>query len=125
MSAYLVNEETIHRVLKAAFVFHINWPENIANATRTSSDFGQMLWNMNQEAVNYRYNENEKAPKYEYQRVEATNHQLYKSLQCFLYQCSEGDINQTQLYKHVEKIKDEVARQLIEYTKEYEEAEWG
>jgi len=51
--------------------------------------------------------------------------QMYKSLQCFLYQCSEGDVDEKPLYKTLSAIRELLAPSVNEDSPEYEAAEWG
>ena len=51
--------------------------------------------------------------------------QVYKSLQCFLYQCCEGDVDERPLYKTLSAIRELLAPFINENSPEYEAAEWG
>jgi len=51
--------------------------------------------------------------------------QVFKSLQCFLYQCAEGDVDEKPLYKALSAIKSRMASFIRQGTPEYEAAEWG
>ena len=51
--------------------------------------------------------------------------QMFKSLQCFLYQCCEGDVDQKPLYKTLSAIRGLMAPFIKEGSQEYEAAEWG
>ena len=50
---------------------------------------------------------------------------LYKSLQCYLYQCCEGKVPETELYKTLENICNTFAKAIIQDLPEYETAVWG
>jgi hypothetical protein len=53
-------------------------------------------------------------------------HQFVKSLNFFLYQCSEGDIPATdELYKALQTVKRYICTEFIENSDEYDEAKWG
>ena len=52
-------------------------------------------------------------------------HQDYKTIQCYLYQCYEGDVPETPLFKVLKKLEKEVACYIVENQPEYEEAQWG
>lgn len=49
---------------------------------------------------------------------------IYKSIQCFLYQCSEGDVKERKLYDTMKKVKAIVAHRIIEKLPEYKSAQW-
>ena len=52
-------------------------------------------------------------------------HQDYKTIQCYLYQCYEGNVPETPLFKVLKKLEKEVACYIVENQPEYEEAQWG
>lgn len=52
-------------------------------------------------------------------------HQDYKTLQCYLYQCCEGEVPETKLYKALRKLQSRVAMYIVEQQPEYAEAQWG
>jgi len=57
---------------------------------------------------------------------ERTIYKVSKSIHCFLYQCSEGDIPETnELYKCLERIRDIIDSHIVNSLPEYEAAEWG
>jgi hypothetical protein len=51
--------------------------------------------------------------------------QFLKTLQCFLYQCSEGDADQRPLFKNLDAIKEALRLNVNEESAEYEAALWG
>ena len=51
--------------------------------------------------------------------------QFFKSLQCFLYQCCEGDVDEKPLYKTLDAIKGLLAPSINQDSAEYDAAEWG
>lgn len=126
MSAFLVDKQTIDNMVhfmtksrKAPSHSWLAYKFGVANPTT----LGQILWNMNQDAVNQRYRENNKAPEYEF----SPNYYLkpittYKSFNCFLYQCSEGDVYESDEFKTVEKIRNVLADSIIESIPGYDEA---
>ena len=81
---------------------------------------------LNRLGVNERYNESElEMPVHFIDGMPPSTIQVYKSLGCFLYQCCEGDIPETNdLYKMFEEIKNEIAHSIIHTLKEYDDAKW-
>ena len=81
---------------------------------------------LNRMGVNERYSENELEMQVRYtDAMPPSLMQGYKSLGCFLYQCSEGDIpEKNDLYKMFEEIKNQMAHAIIRTFKEYDEAKW-
>jgi hypothetical protein len=51
--------------------------------------------------------------------------QFFKSLQCFLYQCSGGDVDEKPLFKTLEALADFLAPGVNQNSKEYDAAVWG
>ena len=49
----------------------------------------------------------------------------YKALRCLLYQCSEGDVPKTPLFKELQAAAAEVAHEIVSSLPQYEEAAWG
>lgn len=52
-------------------------------------------------------------------------YQLLKSIDCYLYQCSEGNVPELALYKAVKNIRAILANWIIRNTTAYNEAKWG
>jgi len=86
---------------------------------------GQRLWAMNVKAVNTRYNERNPVELYRFDSCVSRPIQTYKSLQCYLYQCLEGDVPQLPLYQGLQQISTDMANTIISNLSEYEEADWG
>jgi hypothetical protein len=88
----------------------------------------QVMENMNAQALNDRYGDDisECINPYPASVPKPANMvSLYKSLQCYLYQCGEGAVPGTALYKAVQNIADTLARYIISDLPEYEAANWG
>jgi hypothetical protein len=51
--------------------------------------------------------------------------QFFKSLQCFLYQCCEGNVDEKPLYKTLSAIAALLAPFINQESPEYEAADWG
>lgn len=140
MSAFIVSAQTINQIVAgisflvkqsetrqipgrfAEAGFDTNqpgWEEKLANA----------MFALNAQAVAQRYSEPE-AKGFTYARVACLPnpniYQLLKSINCWLYQCSEGDVPQRPLYQFFE---DGVVRWLLERIvynlPQYEVAKWG
>lgn len=56
--------------------------------------------------------------------VQSWHYQLLKSLDCYVYQCSEGNVQDTDLYKGMAKFKMVLAGFIARNQPEYKEAEW-
>lgn len=97
------------------------------------------LYQMNCDAVGARYgryDDMESDPDYrDYVReahvhrptreVEPWHYQMVKTIECYLYQCTEGDVDERQLYKGICQLRDCLMWHIVSESKEYREAEWG
>lgn len=57
--------------------------------------------------------------------VQFWHYQLLKSLQCYIYQCSEGMVPESSLYKGIDELIISLALFIAHNQPEYEEAKWG
>lgn len=140
MSAFVVADTTINRILEWLrrtddYPRYRNpwYKEEIAKAAeigRSDEEFyvklGQAMHNLNLDAVNDRYQENTTASEFRYARMpHATDIQALKSLQCWLYQCSEGNVPERPLYQAFELASGRLALDIVGRLKEYETAAWS
>jgi len=134
MSAFLVNEKTISIIVTTLSEYLTNNQFLIDKARELELDvisphwqekFADALFEMNCEALRQRYGDTE-FPLFNYQLAHAPSLiEAYKSLQCFLYQCSEGNVPETKLFKFMEEFSHGLAKDIISNLPEYEEAEWS
>ena len=100
------------------------------------------LSEMNCNALNQRYIHDDKAepeqfPK-DYNHFEVAGnykdgafeipisyYQLLKSIDCYIYQCSEGNVPELALYKAIQSIRNTLANWIIRNTIAYNAANWG
>ena len=52
-------------------------------------------------------------------------YQNFKSLQCFHYQCSEGEAMKADLYEALDKFERSFAIQIISSLKQYDQSTWS
>lgn len=119
MSSFIVTNETIVDCVDAILG---------RNASEEKRVFlGQRLVEMNTYAVNVRYRETSPADTYvdDKSQMPQTNIQLFKSMQCFIYQCSEGDTETAfPEYAMVEEVMNRMAREIVVRLPQYETAAW-
>lgn len=138
MSAFILDQTTTSR-LAQEIVAHCerNWrypleqlaaecPETAENGTVTAPLLAAAMHRLNCYAVNCRYHEN-MTDVFQFRRsINAWSPvMLYKNLQCWAYQCSEGDANEQPLFKLIDRIKNSVAAGIIRRLPEYDKAGWG
>jgi len=137
MSAYLVGNITINKILtqtdaeikkssdlKARF-------EKVFGIDCTVHDWktrlGQRMLDLNQLALGHRYGDLEKAVVYKFQAADCSQIEAFKALQCWLYQCMEGDIpEQSSLFKFFKNfVLPNWAISFVMRSPDYDRAEWG
>lgn len=126
MSAFIVSDETMEAVLFAVFKKSSVWLTHDLRTSKGMRELGQELVNLNYQAVNYRYNEEDEPHKFVYK---STGHkynkfQQLKSIQCLLYQCSEGNVPENNYYKELKRIEKSLISEIVHSLKEYDEAQW-
>lgn len=117
-------------------------PQNSYIKTVSIKAVYNALSEMNCNALNQRYMHDDKAepeqfPK-NYNRFEIAGnykdgafeiptsyYQLLKSIDCYMYQCSEGNVPNSALYKAVEDIRATLVNWIIRNTVAYNNAYWG
>jgi hypothetical protein len=85
---------------------------------------GQQLLDLNFLAYNHRYSQKGPTPTYSWNIKGLTRVQLYKTLQCYLYQCTEGDIPDTRIYKYLERELRTLADYIITEIPDYQSHPW-
>ena len=140
MSAFMVKDETINRV-----VYWLYWEvtksqsirdklEQVSGIDTTSygwsETLGKAMFDLNIAGVNDRYGDEEAGKfrelHYRYKPAHGLPIQVLKSLQCWLYQCTEGDVVNRQLYKFFQDVVEpHLMSSIIADLPEYQAAEWG
>jgi len=145
MSAFIVGDETIDRILSS--LVSATWAcGNLAaplplpparlqvREIAGVNTLGRDLLKMNAEALRARYGPDDDGAK-EGDQAAADYHasvggfigpvQAYKSAQCLRYQCSEGAVPECELYKALDAWIVSLACWYLERSPGYEGAEWG
>ena len=117
MSAFIVSDETIQYI--AVEILGRNADQEQIQALIDD------LIAMNYAAVNQRYKENAAPHHITYKAVAPLpDLALLKRLDCYLYQCLEGDVFKWDLYKEVEEERNSLARLICRRLPEYQGARW-
>ncbi len=87
------------------------------------------MFQLNCDGVNARYGEGEaerfRPLDFKYKpEIYLSLVQVFKSLQCWMYQCCEGDVPKTKLYQFFTKIENHLALKIVMDLPEYDEAKW-
>lgn len=147
MSAYVCKTETFARIYTGLQIFNsdsfpytlraINDLLDFVTGLDKSSknNFARIiteLYVLNVEAVNERYGETATTVIDEQTFYEiccltpcGTFHQFYKTIECLHYQMSEGTVSQTELYKLVGNLMNNICIDIVHKSNMYNEAKWG
>ena len=137
MSAFIVSEKTMSDI-----IYNLYWSHKFKdryyilndNDIQTEADFDKLaiqLFKMNQDAIRQRYNEPENSdysaiPEYvDWNTGTINKYQCLKSMQCLRYQCPEGDVPKTKLFKFLEDLISAWMDYIISGLPEYDNASWG
>lgn len=142
MSAYMVADETINRVVYWLY-FEVAKSQYIREKLEKTSGvdtsayewaeaLGKAMFQLNIDGVNARYGgygdgeaKQFRNLNYHYQPVHGSAIQVLKSLQCWLYQCTEGEVVKNPLYKFFQDIaQPHLMSNIICDLSEYRTAEW-
>lgn len=137
MSAYVVEDQTINAVI-TYFGHGRDWEcirETIKEETGCDlttlagrEKLGSAMFDLNCNAVEQRYGEGQAKEFRElnYHFALFPNcgmYGVYKSLGCWIYQCSEGDVPETSLlFATMRRVYDELAHHIVTRSAEYEKA---
>jgi hypothetical protein len=104
--------------------YNLNYNQNDDN----NPDAQRLIINMkglNISAINYRYNEDVEKYDIIFNEIKENNElQILKTLQCFLYQCSEGNIPETKLFIMLKEIEEILKNKVIDKLDDYKKAKW-
>lgn len=121
MSAYMVEDNTINNIVsyldkgQGMDLTRVDL-DIFLNSDEAKQAFGQSLFDMNCEAVDSRYGEGESESfrdmTYRFTRTLPQIAQAYQSTRCLIYQCSEGDVPESSLFKQLTEISNVIAHKL-------------
>lgn len=89
-------------------------------------ELAHRMMEMNLSAVNARYSERTAVAMHYAEMSAPTPIQALKSLSCFLYQCAEGDVPETNpLYAQLREVETALLHVIVSHLPEYQAAKWG
>lgn len=137
MSAFIVSDKTINNIVSYLSTSQRSWIKNqfeeIGYKFDRNDDLDKLasdLFHMNCDAVDCRYgkgtsaNDTAEYPAFRFRYVLSNLMQVYKSLECLIYQCSEGDIDEKPLYKVIVKMKHSLSSEIISNLPQYQSSQW-
>jgi hypothetical protein len=137
MSSFIVSEKTMSNI-----IYNLFWDHEFKNSYgsflerngyKNAEDFDRLYMEffvMNRNAVIQRYNEKEdsdyiKLPeKVNWDTGILNKYQCLKDMKCLRYQCSEGNVPDTRLYKFLEELIEAYMSYIIEELPQYNNASW-
>ena len=135
MSSFMVTATTMQHVVAGIFAGHrgkdtlaLLFDGNYYHGQKGLTDLGNALFAMNGRALEARYGHSDPTPAFRFDMSNLATPNLpehYKAMQCFLYQCGEGDVPESPLFQAVDDAADLLARRFIEQSADYEAAPWG
>jgi hypothetical protein len=147
MSSFIVRPETINRIvsylslaqssgrIEHSGVQYVLKEHGIhVEAYRDKEALVKALLALNMQAVNERYGDTSlstmpgkigmKENDYRFQYEDGGPIRVYKSLRCLVYQCSEGNVPETPLFKFLEDLSNSLASSIVHSLPEFEKGEW-
>ena len=136
MSCFIVDDKVIDKVIDLCRLFRPGLSYDLESPDGRLK-FGRDLLAMNNRAYAARYTtspseEDSDPPEYVYrgkhfltpmEHADLCGH--YKALRCFLYQCSEGKVDEEPLYRKLEETSNGIALHIVLHLPEYQAADWG
>ena len=139
MSVYIVDDETINKVVSYIFAKALAPDSSIRwDATKLAKmgyslisafscdELAHKMFDMNVATVNARYGEEEgegfSVPVFEYLFTPASQIEVIKALKAWKYQCTEGQVPELALYKAMIEVHYLLCIDFVEQTEEYEAA---
>jgi hypothetical protein len=133
MSSYVIDNKCMTRIVEGLFwsydfknLYGSLYSEQNLNESEDYEALALRLWDMNERATNARYKEFNLTPqKFKWNNSQVNPYQILKSMHCLRYQCSEGNIPETDLYKWINKVISCFETFLISKIEDYKNAQWG
>lgn len=139
MSAYVVEDATINRIVtfvalnrdsdRCRRIIKENTGCDLVDP-KAQRDLAHEMFKLNCNAVEQRYGEGQAKEfrdlNFEYRHeIHCDRIGVYASLKCWLYQCTEGDVPDTSLlYSTMQRIKSEIADDIVSSLSAYQNAKW-
>ena len=138
MSAFIVNTNVMAKVVTAILLNRDTFDGEstcrsafLAAPTdaqrEAGTTIGRKLFLLNRRALHARYGCSTLGlPEFIFdQWADASPVEQFKAMSCLLYQCSEGNVSDTQLYGELNRAAGELAQRIVQDLPEYDKASWG
>lgn len=132
MSAFLVSAKTIDRIVSGLRYQSRDCKHYIESklnplglSLKGEHTLGSAILQLNQLALKVRYGDELVEHAYKYNPNNAAGVlEAIKSFDCLIYQCSEGDVVNSPLYKVLVDLKNELTGYYVRRLPDYDKASW-
>jgi hypothetical protein len=139
MSAFIVEDETINTVINYLHLKESGddayWPRRVLREAEIDLSsitarkvLAQAMLDLNIQAVNELYGRKMNGDRLlitYWQNHPQNVYQVYKSLKCWLYQCAEGSVPETDLFKLMDNMAKAIAMYIVETSPAFTVADWN
>lgn len=154
MSSFVMKPESIrdiacyvHSVIESGYNLHgFEAPDELVRECPPTLTIGKVyekLYRMNLDAVNSRYHESEdevpdmpdgqffvrpeigQTDRSFFRRPVKKHYVILKKLRCYLYQCNEGNVPESSLYRGISSLVQRLAMMIATGNDDYHSADWG
>ena len=134
MSAFIVSKGCMTNVVLGLRLAKVEIKDHDTLTAGGLTKLGRNLYKMNRKAILARYGRcsdgTEEIMTFEINSIPIEySHldliQIIKSMRCFLYQCSEGNVWESKLFKQVDFASGEIAQGIVATLPEYGKARWN
>jgi hypothetical protein len=137
MSAFIVSSDCINSIVTYVHI-HIgefSWlMEGLRFNVSTEKGLEELasaLYRMNCDAIEQRYGKKalqsdlSAGERFNFRIVRRQPVEVFKAVRCLLYQCSEGNVPERELFKTLEEIGGQIAQEIVRELPDFEKAAWG
>ena len=135
MSAYIVEDHTIRRMVTYLAQdrnnphwfrkLHAGFNIDPHESPDEQEALAGLLLALNIRAVNERYGRRDTVAPRVWAPASCSPIQAFKCLTCWLYQCAEGTVPDSELFQLMTEYKGCLAEDIVRTLPEYEACEWG
>lgn len=115
MSCYICDNETISVIARAFVDYEEVFVNNNGFLLTTSKEIGQALLNQNYASVNFRYDEDEKAPEFNPNfKIEYNEGDVIGCIRCYSYQaCETNDWDDSNILRSLNRLMLNISARLV------------
>ena len=136
MSSYIINNQTMDSIMQAINHDNMRMSSDLQSLmNRQKGNFlnefkeslAEKFYRFNDAAVAYRYKDKLENPQdyYKIRAFDCSLAQSLRSLECLIYQCSEGQADDENIMQDMEQLRNSFIHILLESQADYKNATWG